>query len=111
MHQDQRGLRFRFNADAEVRIVDSPTSFRGRVTEMSLRGCFLETPGSFTERQRLVVRIFNSAEYFESRADVIYVKPSGVGVLFAEMNPHFRVVLQKWILTALDHQAEEVPAR
>lgn len=111
MDKDQRGLRFNFSAEAEVRVGDSATSFPGRVTELSFRGCFLEISGSFSEHQRLRVKIFHSSEYFETLADVIYVRPSGVGMLFAETNPHFRSILQKWILNALDHQTDEVPAR
>ncbi|HKW57789.1 MAG TPA: PilZ domain-containing protein [Candidatus Acidoferrum sp.] len=110
MEKDPRGLRFKFAADAEVRVGESPTGIPCRVTELSLRGCFLETADSFAEQQRFRVKIFNSGEYFESPADVIYVRPTGVGVVFAETNPHFRSVLQKWVLLALDHQAEQVPA-
>lgn len=110
MSRDKRGLRFGFSAEAEVQIGDSPAKVPGRVRELSLRGCFLEISGSFREHERLRVKIINSGEYFESQADVIYVLATGVGLLFADMNPHFRAVLQKWILTALEHQTEEVAA-
>jgi hypothetical protein len=111
MEREQRGLRFTFSADAEVRVGDSPDRLPGRVSELSLRGCFLEISGSFAEHERLRVKMFNSGESIETMADVIYVRASGVGLLFAEPNPHFRDVLQKWILAALDHQSEEAPAR
>jgi hypothetical protein len=111
MDNDQRGLRLKFSADAEVQVQDSTTSLRGRVTELSLRGCFLEISGSFKDQERVRVKILCPSEYFESLADVIYVRPPGVGLLFVEMKPHFRTVLQRWILSALDHQIEETPAR
>lgn len=110
MSNDQRGLRFNFSADAEVRVGDSPAGIPVRMTELSFRGCFLETSATFSEHQRLRVKIFHSGEYFEALADVIYVRPSGVGILFVETNAHFRSVLQKWILTALDQQPEQVAA-
>ena len=106
-----RGLRFKFGADAEVRVQASPRSLHGRVTELSLLGCFLEIAGSFGNNERLQVKIFSSGEYFESLADAIYARPSGVGLVFVEMNPHFRGILQKWILSALDRQTEESLAR
>lgn len=106
-----RGLRFKFSADAEVRLQASLTSLHGRVTELSLLGCFVEISEAFGPNERLQVKIFSSGEYFESLADAIYVRPSGVGLLFVEMNPHFRTVLQKWILSALDRQTEETLAR
>ena len=102
MDNDPRGLRFKFSADAEVQFQGSPTSVRGRVTNLSLRGCFLAISGSFGNKERLRVKIMNSGEYVESQADVIYVRPSGIGLLFVEANAHFRGILQKWML--LDRQ-------
>lgn len=110
MHKDKRGLRFEFNAEAEVRLADSTTSLRGRITALSLRGCFVEVRGTFAEHERVRVKIFESDECIETMADVIYAQPSGVGLLFTDMTAHFRSVLQKWVLTALDHQTEEVAA-
>lgn len=108
MSNDQRGLRFNFSADAEVRVGDSPEGIPVRMTALSFRGCFLETSASFSEHQRLRVKIFHLGEYFETLADVIYLRPSGAGVLFVDINPHFRSILQKWILAALDQQPEQV---
>ena len=110
MHKDTRGLRFEFSADAEVRVGESPAKFSGRVTELSLRGCFVEISGSFKDQERVRLKIFSGEECFETRADVIYVRPSGIGLLFVEMNAHFRGVLQKWVLAALDRQTVDVAA-
>jgi hypothetical protein len=109
LRQDCRGLRFRFSAAAEVSLEGSAESLRARVTELSLRGCFLEIPGPFAERQQLQVKIFNASDFFKASAEVIYVRKSGVGVLFGDMNPRFRQVLQKWTLAALDSQSSSTP--
>jgi hypothetical protein len=104
--EDQRGLRFRFKADAEV-VPESPSkSLPARVTELSFRGCFLEISAALTEQQRVHVKIFQSDEYFEALAEVIYVRPAGVGLVFGDIQPHFRSVLQAWILSASDNQAK-----
>lgn len=107
---DQRGLRFRFNADAEVQVQDSPGLVRARVTELSLHGCFLETSRSFQDQERLSVKILKAGECFESAAEVVYSRPRGVGLMFVDMNPQFRGTLQKWMLATLDREAEEIPA-
>jgi hypothetical protein len=106
MHKEQRGLRFPFSAAPEVLVESSGTGIPARVTELSLRGCLLEVFGSFAQEQQLFLKMFHSDEYFEAPTRVIYVTPSGVGVLFNEVNPHFRDVLQKWILAALVSQGE-----
>lgn len=76
------------------------------MAELSFRGCFLEISTALQEKQRLRVKIFHSDDFFESSAEVIYVQPSGVGLLFGNMEPPFRKVLQTWILAALDTQAK-----
>jgi hypothetical protein len=108
MHKEKRGLRFQFSAEAEVRSEGSQQSVPARVTELSLRGCFLETSGSFADHERVRVKIFNADDCIETLADVIYTRANGVGILFADTTQHVRGVLQNWVLTALDHHAEEV---
>ena len=113
MDQEPRGLRFAFNAGAEIAPESSPTAFvLARVTELSLRGCFLETSASFEMQCPVLLKIQNCGEDFEAEATVLYVKPSGMGLVFREIKPHFRAVLQKWVLTALDGQpgAKQTPA-
>lgn len=110
MHKEKRGLRFEFSAEAEARAEGSLSSSRGRVTELSLRGCFLQTSASFADQERLRVKILAPDECIETMADVIYARPNGVGLLFVDMTPHVRSVLQKWVLTALDHESEAVSA-
>jgi hypothetical protein len=57
----------------------------------------------------VLLKIYDSGEYFEAKASVLYVKPSGMGLVFGEIKPHFRAVLQKWVLTALDNQSNARP--
>lgn len=105
MDQEHRGLRFAFSAKAELAPESSPAaSVPARVTALSLRGCFLETSASFEIQLPVLLKIHHSGEYFEADASVLYVKPSGMGLVFRDIKPHFRAVLQKWILSALDGQ-------
>ena len=104
--EDKRGLRFPFKADAEVVLSNHSDKIPARVAELSFRGCFLEISAALQEKQRVRVKIFHSDEFFEAPAEVIYVRPTGVGLVFGNMEPHFRKVLQAWILTALDVQAK-----
>jgi hypothetical protein len=104
--QEPRGLRFAFNASAEIAPESSPAAFApALVTELSLRGCFLETKASFELQHPLLLKIRHAEEYFEGEASVLYVTPAGLGVVFREIKPHFRAVLQKWVLAALDNQS------
>jgi hypothetical protein len=106
MNQEQRGLRFAFEARAEVVVEGSSEKIPARVLELSFRGCFLEIQGLSSEGQRLQVRIWHGEQFFEAPAKVIYVRTAGVGVVFGDMKAHCRNVLQQWILAALDKQAK-----
>lgn len=104
--EDQRGLRFPFKADAEVVPESRSKSIPARVTELSFRGCFLETTAALKEQQRVRVKIFHVDKFFEALAEVIYVRPTGAGLVFRDVQPHLRSVLQAWLLSALDNQAK-----
>jgi PilZ domain-containing protein len=106
MNPDRRGFRFSLNAAAEIAPESSPSAtVTVRATEISLHGCYLETPAPFAELSPVFVKIFYADEYFESKGTVVYVKPAaGMGLEFRELKPHCRIVLQKWILAALRNQ-------
>jgi len=83
-----------------------------RVTELSLQGCFLETAASFEEQHHVYLKIREAEETFEAEAVVLYTRPSGLGLIFREVKPRHREVLQNWILKALDRQleAQQIPS-
>jgi PilZ domain len=110
MEQERRGLRFAFSAGAEIAPESSPTTtVPALVTELSLQGCFLETSASFEMQRCVWVKIYWSGEYFETNASVLYVRPLGIGLVFRDIKPHFRAVLQSWVLTALNNQPDAQP--
>jgi|SRR3984893_2288355 len=113
MNRDCRGLRFSFNADAEIAPESSPKAILpARVTELSLQGCFLETAASFELQRNVLVKIQDAGESFEADAVILYTRPSGLGLMFRDVKPRFRDVLQNWILKALDRQleAQQIPS-
>ena len=107
MNPERRGFRFSVSASAEISPEGSPSaSVSVRATEISLHGCYLETPAPFAELAPVFVKIFYENEYFEAKGTVIYVKPSeGMGMEFRDLKPHCKVVLQRWILAALRNQS------
>jgi len=113
MSRECRGLRFSFDASAEIAPETSPkATLPGRVTELSLMGCFLETSAAFELKSGVLLRIFEGRESFETEAIVLYTRQSGIGLVFRAIKPRYREVLQTWILKALDRQlqAQEIPS-
>ncbi|HTA58337.1 MAG TPA: PilZ domain-containing protein [Candidatus Baltobacteraceae bacterium] len=112
MSRECRGLRFSFDATAEIAPESSPkATLPGRVTELSLMGCFIETSASFDLKSGVTLRIYEDRESFETEAIVLYTRQSGLGLVFRAIKPRYREVLQNWILKALDRQlqAQQIP--
>ena len=103
VEQQRREFRSSFDATAEVAPEASPSeTVVARVTELSLNGCYIQTPAPFAVDAMVLVKIFHANAYFEAKARVLYVKAaSGMGVSFREVKPHCQSVLQKWILLAM----------
>ena len=106
MDRVRRGFRCLFDAAAEIAPEDSPsTTVVARATELSLNGCYIQTPAPFTAGALVLVKIFHADEYFEAKGTVLYVKAaSGMGVAFRDMKPYCQSTLQEWILSALRNQ-------
>ena len=102
MDQERQGLRFPFVAAAEIAPESSPSaSITASVKELSLHGCYVDTPAPFSPQTPVLVKIFKSEEYFEAKATVIYANSTlGMGLAFREVKPDFRIVMQKWLLVA-----------
>ena len=96
-------LRVPFAADAEVSLEISPSATASaRVRELSLYGCYLDTPAPYDPQTQILVKIFTHGKYFEAKATVVHVREaSGMGLEFREVKPDFRVVLQDWLLAAM----------
>ena len=105
MYPDRRGLRFTFAASAELALKDFPKAIvPGLVTELSLQGCFVETSAAFEAQRLVLVKIYDSQESFEAEAVVLYVRPTGLGLVFREFTPESAAILQKWMIKALGSQ-------
>lgn len=92
--------RFAIDAWAEVLVLDGSLLFRGRVLDISLAGCFIQTEARLHMRQRtpveMIVRMKDSV--FRIKATSRMVRPGiGAGFLFAEMSERTRFELDALI--------------
>src|SRR5215472_12626079 len=97
----RRTPRYPFAAPAAV-LPETGAPVGGNIKELSLYGCYLDTASTLTPRMRVLVKIFMPGEYFEANATVAYATPAlGMGLVFRDVKPHFRTVLRKWLLMAM----------
>jgi hypothetical protein len=109
MAQERRVLRLPFDARAEFAPEGSPAkTVVAKVIDLSLNGCFIQTPFPVPVNALIVVKIFQEGVFFEGKARVIHVQEaSGMGVSFLEVKPHCRSVLQKWVIVAMRNRVSD----
>jgi hypothetical protein len=99
--QQRRTPRYPFVAPAAV-LPEVGAPVGGNVKELSLYGCYLDAASTLSPRTKVLVKIFMPGEYFEANATVAYANPTlGMGLVFRDVKPHFRTVLRKWLLMAM----------
>src|SRR6185437_4749257 len=93
--------RYPFVAPAAV-LPETGAPVSGNIKELSLYGCYLDTASPLVPRSRVLVKIFMPGEYFEANATVAYATPAlRMGLVYRDVKPHFRTVLRKWLLVAM----------
>lgn len=99
-HRERRRFqRFPFNADAEVVEPESGTKIRGRVTDLSLAGCYVDTLNPFLASTTVHIRIARGLQVLEAQAKVAYCKLGvGMGLAFVSAPADSKKLLGNWIV-------------
>jgi hypothetical protein len=103
MEQEHRRCpRFLFIASAEVFEENSGSQLSARVSDISAKGCYVDTINPLPGGTSVRVRIFNEAQSFEASATVAYsLIHLGMGLSFGEVAPSSRDVLREWLPAAV----------
>jgi len=90
--------RFAFVAEAEVTWPVDQTRVVARISELSARGCYVDTVYPFPLDTELNVRIRYGCSTCELPGKVIYTHSGyGMGVLFGALSPIHRATLDSWL--------------
>lgn len=91
-----------FVASAEVTDLESGTRLSARISELAVRGCYIDMLNPFPEGTRVTLRILRDEAVFETKAKVAYSQaPSGMGLTFTEMAPAQRLTLEDWLAAVI----------
>ena len=95
----RKHTRYAVDAWAEVMVADGRMLFRGRVLDVSVGGCYVETearlrlaPGTPVE---VIFRL--NDEVFRCDATTRMIRPKGAGFLFSNLNAKVQVELERLI--------------
>jgi hypothetical protein len=105
--QRRRNPRYAFIANAELFEPTTRMRIATRVSELGVRGCYLDMLNPFPEDTIAQVKITAGDKVFETKVRVVYAHSNlGVGLVFLEPDAKNVEVLQSWIA-----EAENDPGR
>jgi hypothetical protein len=96
---------------ATAQVEDGSDVRPAHVRDLSILGAYLVLPNPFSKGASILIKIRTNTEFFQCRARVAHCEERlGMGVTFVEISPPFLVVLQGWLLNALQHVTADTPA-
>jgi PilZ domain len=99
----RRTPRYPFVANADFSDTLSGPRREGRVSDIGMHGCFIETPNPPSEGTQIFLKIFKETDFFEASATVVYSEPNrGMGLQFRDVKRLLLPTLQKWLLESMN---------
>jgi hypothetical protein len=90
--------RSHFLTEAEVMETPAGTWLKIRLSDLSLRGCYVDTLHPLPIGTRIRLRIVRNNIILEALATVIYSQPRlGMGVFFAQLSPEQKSIVENWL--------------
>lgn len=95
--EQHRATRHKFVARVEVVDLDSERQLIARTGNLSVFGCFIETPAPFARGTRIRMRINHRGTTFVALGQVADARPTGMGVRFGTIEPTHQQTLENWL--------------
>ena len=90
--------RYALIAQAEIVEPASGTSIAGRLSEISLKGCYVDLLNTLPVQTVVEIRVTRDQGKFTSPGRIIYAQEGmGMGIAFADMTADQLKILQAWI--------------
>src|ERR1700693_3218912 len=96
--------RYKFGASAELITHSGGEASEGHVSDLSDKGCYVDSEVCFPVGTSVKIRIRKDADIFEAAARVVYAQDGkGMGVLFRSVGPEHARVLAAWVVSCREH--------
>ena len=93
-----RARRYPFQANIELTDVQSEIQIRERTSDLSLFGCYVDTPEPWVPGTKVNIKIVHRSTNFHALGTVAHAQSSaGMGIVFTNIPPNDQLVLEKWI--------------
>jgi hypothetical protein len=108
----RRHLRFPFTASVEATEPHSNAKIKGRISDLGLGGCYVDTINPFAVGTVIKILLTNDNATFEADAKVVFSQVGmGMGVAFISAPPQQFRIFQRWLseLAAKSLPEQELP--
>jgi PilZ domain len=97
-HTQRSEPRYPFIADAELMEENSGARMSSQISDLSLKGCYVDTINPLPDGTLVHLRIFTETHAFEAPAIVVHSQAYlGMGMKFREVQPESAEVLRLWL--------------
>jgi hypothetical protein len=96
---------------AEAEELPGGIKLPARISDLSVRGCYLDTLNPFAPGKRIRIHLTKGNETFHSLAVVVYSHNGmGMGVAFTDIDPSARETIQKWLAEPAGGKPVQTPS-
>ena len=107
----RRNPRIPFTAGVVAVEPRSQTEIAAHTTDLSSCGCYLDTMNPLPERTEIDLQLTKNGKSFRAKARVVHCQPGvGMGLLFTEIAPGERPMLERWLAELRGESVPELPA-
>jgi hypothetical protein len=94
-----RRMHARYGFTADARVIDDGSGLRieARITDLSQRGCYVETADSFPLGTAIKVEITKGSDSFVAPGRVVSSSAKGMGLVFADSPKEQLEILERWL--------------
>jgi hypothetical protein len=98
-HDERRKIpRYAVNADSEVEEPRVQAKINGRMTDLGMGGCYVDSMMTFPVDTSVHMRMTREDLKFEADAKVVFSKPGlGMGLAFTELTSEHKKYLAAWV--------------
>lgn len=90
--------RFSFTASADVVEIATKTRSNGRVSDIGIGGCFVDTSANFPAGAVVRIRAAKGKRTFEAKGEVVFSQSGiGMGIKFTNIEPAQLLLLERWL--------------
>jgi PilZ domain-containing protein len=94
----RKSKRFAVSASAEILELSTSTRLNGRVSDLGMGGCYIDTVSPFSVGTSLLVNLTSERHNVHARANVVYAhRRMGMGLAFTEMTANQKANLSAWL--------------